>query len=40
MPLTCADLSKAERLLDYRPRVAVADGVRDFVEWFLRYRGS
>ena len=40
MPLTCADLSKAERLLGYRPRVAVADGVRDFVEWFLRYRGS
>lgn len=40
MPLTCADLSKAERLLGYRPRVAVADGVRDFVEWFLRDRGS
>jgi len=40
MPLTCADLSKAERLLDYRPRVAVADGVRDFVEWFLQYRTS
>lgn len=40
MPLTCADLSKAERLLGYRPRVAVADGVRDFVEWFLRYRGA
>lgn len=38
MPLTCADLSKAERLLGYRPRVAVADGVRDFVAWFRRYR--
>jgi UDP-glucuronate 4-epimerase len=34
MPVTCADLSKAERILGYRPRVALADGVRDFVTWF------
>jgi UDP-glucuronate 4-epimerase len=34
MPITCADLAKAERLLGYRPRVALADGVRDFVAWF------
>jgi UDP-glucuronate 4-epimerase len=40
MPITCADLSKAEHLLGYRPRMAVADGVRDFVDWFLRYRGK
>jgi UDP-glucuronate 4-epimerase len=39
MPVTCADLTKAQRLLDYRPRVALADGVRDFVAWFRR-RGS
>ncbi len=36
MPVTCADLSKAERLLGYRPQVTLADGVRDFVEWFRR----
>jgi UDP-glucuronate 4-epimerase len=34
MPLTCADLSKAERLLGYRPRISLADGVREFVAWF------
>lgn len=38
MPVTSADLAKAERLLGYRPRVALADGVRDFVAWF-RSRG-
>jgi UDP-glucuronate 4-epimerase len=40
MPLTCADLGKAERLLGYRPRVTLADGVREFVAWFLRYRAA
>jgi UDP-glucuronate 4-epimerase len=36
MPVTCADLSKAERLLDYRPRVSLAEGVREFVAWYRR----
>jgi UDP-glucuronate 4-epimerase len=36
MPVTCADLTKAERLLGYRPRVSLAEGVRDFVAWFRR----
>ena len=34
LPVTCADLTKARRLLDYEPSVALADGVRDFVAWF------
>jgi UDP-glucuronate 4-epimerase len=34
MPVTCADLAKAGRLLGYHPRVTLADGVRDFVAWF------
>jgi UDP-glucuronate 4-epimerase len=34
LPVTCADLTKAERLLDYRPAVPLAEGVRDFVRWF------
>lgn len=38
MPVTCADLTKAERLLDYRPRVSLADGVRDFVAWFRQQK--
>ena len=36
MPLTCADLGKARRLLGYAPRVSLADGVHDFVAWFRR----
>ncbi len=34
MPITCADLSKARRLLGYHPRVGITAGVRDFVRWF------
>jgi UDP-glucuronate 4-epimerase len=33
MSVTCADLTKAERLLGYRPQVALAEGLRDFVAW-------
>lgn len=29
-----ADISKARRLLDYDPRVSVAEGVRNFWEWY------
>ncbi len=38
MPVTCADLTKAERLLGYQPRVSLAEGVRDFVAWFRRQK--
>lgn len=38
MPLTHADLSKARRLLGYEPKIAFADGVREFVEWFRASR--
>ncbi|MGD9648705.1 MAG: NAD-dependent epimerase/dehydratase family protein [Pirellulales bacterium] len=34
MPLTHADLTKARQLLGYEPKIAFADGVREFVEWF------
>lgn len=34
VPLTWADLSKAERELGYRPQVTLADGLGDFVNWF------
>lgn len=39
MHVSHADLRKARRLLDYRPRVAFAEGVRHFAEWFLARRG-
>jgi nucleoside-diphosphate-sugar epimerase len=34
MRVTCADLTKAQRLLGYRPTVELLDGVREFVEWY------
>jgi UDP-glucuronate 4-epimerase len=37
VPLTWADISKAERLLGYRPQTALEDGLRKFVAW---YRGA
>ncbi len=33
MPLTCADISKARRLLGYRPTTKIDDGVPKFVDW-------
>jgi UDP-glucuronate 4-epimerase len=33
---TYADISKARRLLDYHPRVAVAEGVERFWQWYRR----
>ncbi len=33
VPLTCADVSKARRLLGYAPKVPVAEGLRRYVAW-------
>ena len=33
MPMTCADLTKARRLLGYEPRVTIEEGVQEYVEW-------
>ena len=33
MPITCADLTKAQRLLGYQPRVSIEQGVQEYVEW-------
>jgi UDP-glucuronate 4-epimerase len=32
--ITCADVSKARRLLDYDPSTTIEDGVHRFIEWF------
>jgi UDP-glucuronate 4-epimerase len=34
LPVTFADLRKAERLLGYRPRIPIEEGVREYAEWF------
>ena len=36
MPLTCADISKARKLLGYNPTTRLSDGLPRFMEWFLR----
>ncbi len=33
VPLTCADVSKARKLLGYAPKVPVAEGLRRYVAW-------
>jgi len=35
VPITFADISKAQKLLRYRPSIKVKEGVPKFVEWFL-----
>jgi len=40
MPLTCADISKATKLLGYNPRTKFEDGLPKFVDWFLKPRGA
>ena len=36
VPVTYADVSKAQRLLGYHPRVSIEDGIRRFVKWFVQ----
>ena len=40
VPLTCADISKARRLLGYRPATPIAEGIPRFVEWFLQTQAA
>jgi UDP-glucuronate 4-epimerase len=37
---TYADISKARQLLDYSPKVSVADGVRQFYDWYCKAVGK
>ena len=36
VPITCADISKARRLLGYNPTTPFHEGLPKFVDWFLR----
>ncbi len=40
MSLTCADTSKARKLLGYNPKTKFEDGLLKFVDWFLKSRGK
>ena len=35
MPLTCADISKARKLLGYKPTTRLSEGLPRFINWFL-----
>lgn len=37
---TCADISLAQRDLDYAPRIGIEQGMAEFVGWFRGYSGS
>ena len=40
MPVTCADISKARKLLGYNPTTSLSAGLPKFVEWYLRSIGG
>lgn len=40
VPYTCADISKAQRMLGYNPKVKIEEGIPRFVEWFTRHELS
>jgi UDP-glucuronate 4-epimerase len=37
VPFTCADISKAQRMLGYNPKVKIEEGIPRFVEWFTNH---
>ncbi len=38
VPVTCADISKAKKLLGYKPITPLSAGLPKFVDWFLRHK--
>src|SRR4030095_11709791 len=38
MPLTCADISKARKLLGYNPTTRLNEGLPKFIDWFLQIK--
>ena len=36
VPLTCADISKARKLLGYNPATQLSEGLPRFIEWFMQ----
>jgi UDP-glucuronate 4-epimerase len=35
VPLTCADVTKAQKILGYSPKVPLKIGIQNFLSWFL-----
>ena len=34
VPVTFADVSKAQRIIGYQPKVKFEDGIKKFIEWY------
>jgi UDP-glucuronate 4-epimerase len=34
MPITYADIDKAEKLLGYSPKIGIGEGIRNFIRWY------
>ena len=39
LPITRADLDKAERLLGYQPQVSLEQGIPQYVAWYRQCHG-
>jgi UDP-glucuronate 4-epimerase len=37
VPFTCADISKAQRMLGYNPKTKIEEGIPKFVDWFRKH---
>ena len=40
VPLTCADISKARKLLGYNPTTKFSEGLPKFIDWFLKSQAN
>ena len=37
VPVTFADISKAKKLLGYKPKIKIEEGIERFVEWYKKH---
>ena len=40
LTITFADLAKAKLLLNYKPKVGIADGIKEFCDWYKNWHSS
>ena len=40
VPITYADISKAQRMLGYNPSTPIEEGIVEFVSWFRQHNAS
>ena len=40
VPTTFADTANLEKLINYRPKTSIEEGIRNFVEWYIKYKNG